>query len=97
MTDTAANTTSALPPELQKWWGQSVTIWGAVVSAAAVVLPALAPAIGLDLTPTAIRELGGQLGSLAQILVGLAGTGLTVYGRVRATRSLIQRTIRFRL
>lgn len=97
MPDSAAKATEPSMPPDRKWWGHSVTIWGALVSAAAVVLPALGPVLGIDVTPAMIRQLGGELGALMQLVAGLAGTALTIYGRVRATRGLIQRTISLRV
>ncbi|MEZ5776013.1 MAG: glycosyl hydrolase 108 family protein [Hyphomicrobiaceae bacterium] len=83
--------------DFKKWWGQSVTIWGAVVAGLAAVLPALGPLLGLAITPDAVVETGDQIGQLVQALAGLVGTALAIYGRVRATRQLAQKSLSFRL
>jgi len=71
-----------------KWWGHSMTIWGAVITALSTVLPAVGPLIGLDIPPELVRQLGDQLLLAAQAIAGAIGTILTIYGRVRATTSL---------
>ncbi len=74
-----------------KWWGSSVTIWGALITAISTVLPALGPVLGIDLTGDIVRELGDQIVVTVQAVGGLIGTLLTIYGRVRATQPLVQR------
>lgn len=76
-----------------KWWGQSMTIWGAVITGLAAVLPALSPAIGVDVTPTTVHAVADQIGSVIQAATGLAGTLMAIYGRVRATQPLQQRLV----
>lgn len=71
-----------------KFWGQSVTIWGAAITALSTVVPILGPAIGVDLTPDLVREAGEQIVGVVQALGGLVGTLMTIYGRVRATTVL---------
>ncbi len=80
-----------------KWWGESVTIWGALVTAVATVLPALGPAVGLDLTPEAVKLAGDQVLALVQAAAGLVGTVMTIYGRSRASAPLERRHISLRL
>ncbi len=80
-----------------KWWGHSLTIWGAIVTAMATVLPVMGPVIGLEVSAEIIRQLGGQVGSLVQALAGLTGTVMTIYGRVRATSSLTRKNVSVRL
>src|SRR5512134_2588709 len=41
------NGTTTLPGG--KWWGQSLTIWGAVITALSTLAPALGPVIGVDI------------------------------------------------
>ena len=67
-----------------KFWGQSVTIWGAVITALSTVVPVLGPAMGVDLTPDLVKQAGEQLVSVVQALGGLIGTAMTIYGRARA-------------
>jgi hypothetical protein len=80
-----------------KWWGQSVTIWGAILTAVSTVLPALGPAIGLDITPELVREAGGHVTALIQAVGGLAGTIMTIYGRSRASGPLQRRLLNVRM
>ena len=90
----AATTTPAPRP---KWWAQSMTIWGALITAAATLLPAVGPLLGLDITPELIRELGDRVVAVAQAVAGLVGTILTIYGRVRATTSIARQQITMRV
>jgi uncharacterized protein (TIGR02594 family) len=79
-----------------KWWGQSMTIWGAIVTALATVVPALGPVVGIDITGEVIRQAGGQAAQVFQAVAGLIGTALTIWGRVRATQPLQQRDVTFK-
>lgn len=79
--------------ENPKWWGQSMTIWGAIMTAAAAILPTIGPVIGLDLNAAIIRELGEQLVAVAQAVAALVGTVLTIYGRARAVQPLMRRDV----
>lgn len=91
------DTTTATPAPQSKWWGQSVTIWGALITALSTVLRALGPALGIDITTDLVRELGGEVVQTIQAVGGLIGTILTIYGRARATQPLVQRemTVKF--
>jgi len=63
---------------------ESKTLWGA----AALLLSWLLGQLGAD---TAAAEISGQLGSAAeavQVLLGVGGFCLTVYGRVTAARKI---------
>jgi hypothetical protein len=84
---------AAPPTPGTKWWGRSMTIWGAVITALSTVLPTLGPVIGLDITPELVRQLGDQLLLAVQAIGGLIGTILTIYGRLRATTSLERRQL----
>ena len=77
------DTTTATPAPQSKWWGQSVTIWGALITALSTVLRALGPALGIDITTDLVRELGGEVVQTIQAVGGLIGTILTIYGRAR--------------
>lgn len=90
-TMTETKTTSGEPAT--KWWGESLTVWGALITAASTVIPALGPVIGLDITGEMIRQLGGQAVQTVQALGGLAGTLMTLYGRIRANTRLERRPI----
>jgi hypothetical protein len=80
-----------------KWWGQSMTIWGALLTAMSTVLPLLGPILGLDLTPELIQRLGQDVVLLFQALGGVIGTVLTILGRMRATTLLERRPVRLKL
>lgn len=71
-----------------------MTIWGALITASATVLPALGPAIGIDVAPETIRELGDRVVDVMQVLGGLIGTVMTIYGRKRARTRLVRRDVR---
>ena len=74
-----------------KWWGTSMTIWGAVITALSTVLPVAGPLLGLNIPPELIHQFGDQVVLVAQAVGGLVGTTLTLYGRVRATATLERR------
>jgi lysozyme family protein len=80
-----------------KWWGQSITIWGAIITGLSTVLPALGPAFGVDITGDLVREAGEGIVQTVQAVGGLLGTIMTIYGRVRATRPLEQRNMQLKL
>ncbi|MEQ1712666.1 MAG: putative peptidoglycan-binding domain-containing protein [Hyphomicrobium sp.] len=84
---------SGAPP---KWWGQSMTIWGALITALATVAPAVGPVIGVDITGEVIRQAGGQAAQAFQAVAGLVGTVLTIWGRFRAVQPLAQRDVSFK-
>ena len=84
-------TSTQRPPA--KWWGQSMTIWGAAITALSTVLPIIGPAIGVDVTPEIVRQAGEQMIAVVQAIGGLAGTILTIYGRTRAIRPLERRQL----
>lgn len=90
--DTTTEPTPATPSGT-KWWGHSMTIWGAAITALSTVLPTVGPLIGIDITPELVRQLGDHVMLAVQALGGLAGTILTIYGRVRATTSLQRRHV----
>lgn len=71
--------------ETSKWWGESVTVWGALITGLATVVPALGPVIGIDVSGEMIRQLGTQSVHAVQAIGGVVGTLMTIYGRVRAT------------
>ena len=70
-----------------------MTIWGAVVTGLAAILPALGPAIGINVTPQTIHTAADQAAAVIQAATGLAGTLMAIYGRVRATQPLEQRLV----
>ena len=80
-----------------KWWGDSMTVWGTLITAAATVLPAFGPLIGLKITPDTVRQIGTQAVDVVQALAGLIGTLMALYGRTRATQPLIRREMTLKL
>jgi uncharacterized protein (TIGR02594 family) len=80
-----------------KWWARSLTIWGAIITAVSTVLPLIGPLLGLDITGVAVQQFGEQVSQLIQALGGIAGTIMTVYGRVRADAPLETRQIQVSL
>jgi hypothetical protein len=81
------------PAAPAKWWAASKTVWGALITALATVLPTLAPLLGFDIPPELIHRLGDQVVLVAQAVGGLGGTILTIYGRVHATTPLARRSV----
>lgn len=74
-----------------------MTVWGALITAASTVLPALGPIFGFDLTPDLVNELGDHVTAVVQAIGGLIGIIMTIYGRVRATTSLERKQVTFQL
>ena len=91
------STTTGTPASTSKWWGQSMTIWGALITAASTVLPVIGPLFGIDLTPELINELGDHVVEVIQSIGALIGIIMTIYGRKRATASLGRREVTFQL
>lgn len=90
-------TKTMTPVETGKWWIKSKTIWGALISAAAAIAPALGPLIGVDLPSDVIKDAGDQTVTAVQAVAGLIGTLLTIYGRLAATVPLIRQPVIVRL
>jgi len=74
-----------------KWWAHSKTLWGTLITAAATVIPALAPAIGVVLPADMITTFGDQAMTAVQAVTGLFGTLLAIYGRLKADTPLTLR------
>lgn len=85
---TTSTTPPATPPTQAKWWGQSMTLWGVLITTASTVVPALGPLVGIDISAEMVREIGSQGLQVAQAVGGLAGTLMTVFGRIRAAAPL---------
>jgi uncharacterized protein (TIGR02594 family) len=92
--ETSAATETPAEAPATKWWGRSLTIWGVAITALSTVLPTVGPLIGLHITPELVLLLGDQVILAVQAVGGLAGTILTVYGRMRATTTLERRQIK---
>ena len=80
-----------------KWWGQSMTIWGVLITAISTVVPVLGPVIGVDISSEMVREVGGQAVTTVQAITGLAGTLMAIFGRIRAKQPLQRRDLSIRL
>ncbi len=85
------------PEKPAKWWGESLTIWGALLTAITTVVPTLFSAFGIDISADLLQQLGTQAGSAVQAVAGLIGTVLTIYGRIRATTALQRRVVNLHL
>jgi lysozyme family protein len=92
-TEQTESTTSTSTSGEAKWWGQSLTIWGVIITTLSTVLPTFGPLLGLNVTADLVHQIGDQLVQAAQALGGLVGTVMSVYGRVRATTLLERRQI----
>lgn len=84
-------TTKTQPPA--KWWGESMTIWGVLITAASTVLPTIGPLLGLDISAEMVRQVGEQVLHVMQALGGVLGTLLAIYGRVRAQGPIERRLV----
>jgi uncharacterized protein (TIGR02594 family) len=80
-----------------KWWGQSLTVWGAIVTALATVLPLIGPLIGFDISADTVHQVSDQLVTIGQLVTGLIGTLMTIYGRSRALGPLVLRDVSLRV
>ena len=94
-TDPSANSAPNAQPA--KWWGESMTIWGAFLTAITTVAPAIFAAFGIEIPAELLQKLGGQTGALIQAAIGLAGTLMTIIGRLRATTTLERRIVKLHL
>lgn len=94
--DTDMTETTAMTGE-PKWWGHSLTVWGAIVTAMAAILPALGPLLGIEITGDMVRQLGTDVGAIAQAIAGVIGTLMTLAGRARAVQPLMRRDVRMRV
>lgn len=81
-------TTGQTSDDASKWWAQSKTLWGTLITAAATVLPVIAPAIGVSLPADVIQTFGNQTITAVQAVAGVIGTALAIYGRFRASTVL---------
>jgi len=87
--------TSFLGTSASKWWGNSLTIQGALVTAASALLPAIGGMIGIDVD--SLRILGSQTVNVVQAFGALVGSAMTVIGRTRAYQPLAQQSVTVRI
>jgi hypothetical protein len=74
-----------------------MTVWGALITGAATVLPTIGPLVGLDISGDIAQQLGTEVMRVVQGVTGIAGLVLTVYGRMRAAQPLERRILTLRL
>lgn len=80
-----------------KWWIESMTMWGAAITAIAAYVPYIAFAMGWPITEEMVL-LFGQAVTTAMQHAGIAvGLALTIIGRFRAKTRLVQGEVRFKL
>ena len=84
-------------PPGAKWWPQSKTVWGTLITLVTTVLPVLGPLIGINISADMIKVLGDQAIVVVQALGGLFGTLLALYGRAQATGPLIRQNVSLRM
>ena len=94
MTNSATSSPTTSEP---KWWGQSLTIWGTIVTTLATVLPVVGPLIGFDISAEMVRQLGDGVVHVGQALGGVIGVLMAIYGRTRAFQPLIRRDFMVKL
>ena len=82
---------------LPKWWGSSLTMWGAIITGIATVLPTVAPLAGIDISRDLAQQLGDEALRVVQGAASVAGLVLTIYGRLRAEQPLERRVVALRL
>lgn len=80
-----------------KWWAQSLTVWGTIVTALATVLPIIGPFIGLNVSGTLIATFGDQVTHILEAVGGLVGTIMAVVGRFRASAPLQQSVVTLKI
>lgn len=81
-------------PVTGKWWLNSLTIRGALLSAASAALPVVGAIAGIDLSSESVRQLGEQTVAVVQAVGGLADMMMTIAGRTRAAFPLERRSVR---
>ena len=91
MTTTSSDSNASADTSQPKWWGQSITIWGTIVTTLATVLPVVGPIVGLKISADIVHQLGDGIVQIVQAVVGVIGIVMTVYGRTRAVQPLVRR------
>ncbi len=80
-----------------KWWGQSLTIRGAILTLLTTVVPVVAPVFGFDISADMVEQIGAHATALIQAVGGLAGITMTVLGRFRAQERLARTPVQLRI
>lgn len=91
------STSTADQPQPGKWWGESLTIWGALLTAVTTVAPAVFAAFGIDMPVELLRTFSRDVTAVFQAVGGLVGTVLTIFGRIRAKQPIERRIVQVRL
>ena len=93
MTTSTTDASSVIQPPAAtpKWWGQSLTIWGTIVTTLATVLPIAGPFIGFDINAAMVHQIGDSVVQAGQAIGGVVGILMTIYGRSRAMQPLVRR------
>jgi len=97
MTDATTYEPISDPVQDTKWWAESMTIWGTIITTLSTVLPVVGPVFGLDITGELVRQIGADVVQIAQAVGGLVGTLMTVMGRMRATSRISLRELNIRV
>lgn len=92
-----SNPPLSAPSTNVKWWGNSLTIWGAFVTGLSTVAPALLAVFGVDIPSSLIQQLGADVVTVVQAVGGLVGTVMTIVGRTRAALPLVRRPLSIRV
>lgn len=80
-----------------KWWGESMTIWGTLITTLSTVVPIVSALVGVDISSGLVEQVGNDVTSVIQAMTALTGTLMTIYGRIRASQPLARRSISIRL
>lgn len=99
--DTGAGAEQQAPASTQvpatKWWGQSLTIRGALLTALTTVVPVIAPLFGFNVTADMVDQVGTHATAIIQAVAALVGIAMTIFGRVRASQALTRRPVQLRV
>lgn len=78
-------------PTEGKYWLKSITVWGAIITAMAAVLPGLLGVFGIIISAEEIKTIGQQGVEVLQALAALVGTVMVIVGRMRAAEPVTMR------
>jgi lysozyme family protein len=87
------STDPATQPSPAKWWGQSMTVWGVIITSLSAVLPIVGQVFGINITADLIQQLGDSVVHFGQAGAALVGVVLTIWGRVRAIQPLARKQV----
>ncbi len=71
------------------WIFKSKRFWGMFITTATVVLPALGPYIGWDISPALVADFGEKVNALLSAFGGVFGVILTWYGSAVAKGPMV--------